>query len=34
MLHYLNVPLMVKGYVTRQLAFMVGVTGRFPAQRS
>ena len=28
-LHYLNVPLMVKGYVTRQLAFMVGVQAGF-----
>lgn len=28
-LHYLNVPLMVKGYVTRQLAFMFGVQAGF-----
>lgn len=28
-LHYLNVPLMVKGYVTRQSAFMVGVQAGF-----
>ncbi len=28
-LHYLHVPLLVKGYVTRQLAFMVGVQAGF-----
>lgn len=28
-LHYLNVPLVVKGYVTRRLAFMVGVQAGF-----
>lgn len=28
-LHYLHVPLMVKGYVTRQLAFMVGAQAGF-----